>query len=106
MSNPKFLSLIFLVILFSAPGCMSTRLVGDYSTDNILPNRKTTITYAWGLLQAQDIAAGCESKTICQVTTQTNIGYILVAAVTLGLVVPQKISWECCTSVVKEEKLN
>lgn len=84
---------------------MNTRLIGYYSTSQIQPRQATRVTLAWGLVQGKDIAAECESKSICKVTNQTNLGYILVSALTVGLVVPQKIIWDCCPSTEPEEIL-
>ena len=93
----------FCLLLLS--GCMNTHLIGYYSTAQVQPKTATRLTLVWGLLQTQDIPAGCESKSICKVTNQTNLGYILVSAVTLGLVVPQKVIWDCCPTVEPEEIL-
>jgi hypothetical protein len=106
MSYSYLPKVLFLLVIIASQGCMSTRLVGDYSSDNILTHKKTTFTLLWGLLQPKDLPSGCESKTICKVTTQTNLGFILLSAASLGLVVPQKITWDCCPSKEPEEKLN
>lgn len=84
---------------------MSTRLVAHHDSDSIQSNQKTKVTYLWGLLQSKDIPAGCESNSLCNVTTQTNFGFILVSAVTLGAVVPQKVVWNCCPTPEEEEVL-
>jgi hypothetical protein len=96
---------LFTAMVWLATGCMNTRLIGYYSSGQIQPKEATRITLVWGLLQSQDIAAECESKSICKVTHQTNLGYILVSALTIGLVVPQKIIWDCCPSNEPEELL-
>lgn len=88
-----------------ASGCMNTRLIGYYSTSQIQPREATRVTLVWGLVQAKDIQAECESKSICKVTTQTNYAYIMVSALTMGLVVPQKFIWDCCPSSEPEEIL-
>jgi hypothetical protein len=84
--------------VFLASGCMNTRLIGQYSSSQIQAKEVTRVTLVWGLLQTKDIPAECESKSICKVTHRTNLAYILVSAATIGLVVPQKILWECCPS--------
>lgn len=91
------------LLLFS--GCMNQHLVGYYSTGQVQPKTATRITLVWGLVQSKDIPAECDSKSICKVTNQTNLGYILVSAATLGLVVPQKVIWDCCPAVESEEIL-
>jgi hypothetical protein len=84
---------------------MNTRLIGYYSSSQVQPRQATRWTLVWGLLQAPDIPAECESKSICKVTNQTNLAYILVSALTIGLVVPQKVIWDCCPGNEPEEIL-
>lgn len=99
-------TLLLVVTLLSLnTGCMTTRLVAKYDSDNIQVNKTTKVTLLWGILQAKDVPAACESKSICQVTTRTNIGQILISAVTLGIVVPQRLTWQCCPSVEPEVPL-
>ncbi len=74
---------------------MSTRVVSLYDNDSIVKNTKTTWTFAWGLAAPKDIDAKCDSKRISAAKSTTNLGYILISAVTLGIVVPQTIVWEC-----------
>ena len=103
MSRSYNAAILFMVLLTS--GCFNTRLVSLHSSDNIQKHTATRINYLWGIVQPKDIPAQCESNSICQVVTQTNIGYILLSAATLGIVVPQKVVWDCCPSDEKEEKL-
>jgi hypothetical protein len=107
--NLQLKSLCRLFLLSSclglASGCMNTRLIGYYSSSQVQPREATRWTLGWGLLQSPDIQAECESKSICKVTNQTNLAYILVSALTIGLVVPQKVIWDCCPSNEPEEIL-
>ena len=96
---------LWLLSLLLVTGCANTRLVSLHSSDNIQHHTATRVNYLWGLVQPKDIPAQCESQSICQVVTQTNLGYILLSAATLGIVVPQKVIWDCCPPVEKEEKL-
>jgi hypothetical protein len=98
--------LFLLAVLWLTAGCMSTRLVANYDSDNIVSHEATRVTLLWGILQPKDIPAECESKSVCKLSARTNIGYVLVAAVTLGAVVPQKVTWDCCPSTVPEGDLN
>jgi hypothetical protein len=97
----------FLFFLFTslASSCMTTRLAAQYDSDNVVSHKMTSWNFLWGLVQPADIAANCESKSICKVTSQTNLGYILVSALSLGIAVPQRVTWDCCPSVEKEEIL-
>jgi hypothetical protein len=74
---------------------MSTRVVSLHDSDSVVKNTKTTWSFAWGLVSPKDINAGCESKHLSSATNTTNLGYILLSTITLGIVVPQTIEWEC-----------
>ncbi|MEX0968593.1 MAG: hypothetical protein WD077_15280 [Bacteroidia bacterium] len=105
MNSIRNASLV-LTLLVMLSGCMTMKVVANYDTDNIVPSEKTRVIYLWGILQPNDIPAGCESKSICMVQVKTNIGYIMVSAITVGIVVPQKVVWDCCPSQVDEEHLD
>lgn len=96
---------ILLLLFLVTTGCANMRLVSLHSSDNIQHHTATRVNYLWGVIQPKDTPAKCESQSICQVVAQTNLGYILLSAVTLGIVVPQKLVWDCCPSNEKEEKL-
>lgn len=98
--------LIIIIIFLATTGCMNTHLVAKYDTASIQSSQATKVTLFWGILQPKDIPAKCESETICKVTTQTNIGFILISAITLGIVVPQKVIWDCCPSKERQDILH
>lgn len=104
MLKRKF-SFVLILFLLTATSCMNMRVVSYYDSDNIQPHEATKVTLFWGLLQARDIPAECESNSLCSVTAQTNIGFILLSAVTVGIVVPQKVLWQCCPVNEEEEVL-
>jgi len=74
---------------------MSTRIVSEYDNDSIVKHKKTSWTYAWGLVTPKDIDPECTSKRMNSVTSCTNLGYILLSAITIGIIVPQTVEWEC-----------
>jgi len=93
------LSLLFLF----TTGCMNTRLVGRYDSDSIVEHKETRVNFLWGLVQPVDISSECESESICQMTSRTNIGFVLVSAITAGIVVPQTVEWDCCPVEPEED---
>ncbi len=97
---------LLLVLVYLLSSCMSTRLVAFNDSFSIQSQQITRVTLFWGILQPKDIPAACDSKSICKVSAKTNIGYILVSALTLGAVVPQQIIWDCCPPNIPEEKLD
>lgn len=102
MRKIKF-HIVLLAICVMATSCMSTKLVAKYDSDNIIHHKATKITYLWGAIAPKDILAECESKAICQVKTETNLGFICISFITLGIVVPQKVVWDCCGTNIREE---
>ena len=95
---------VLLAICVMSTCCMSTKLVAKYDTDSIIHHKATKITYLWGAIVAKDIQAECDSNAlICQVKTETNLGFICISFLTLGIVVPQKIAWDCCKCPLKED---
>jgi hypothetical protein len=93
--NPGII--VFLVIiLFATTGCMNTRIVATYDSDNPVPQQVTKWNYFWGLVQPSDVETGSLCENICQVTVKNNLGYIILSSATLGIVVPTTVEYECC----------
>ena len=84
-----------LILIISSQSCISTRIVSEYDNNSIVKYSTTSWSYAWGLVTPKDIDPKCESKHMNSVTSSTNLGYILLSAITIGIVVPQTIEWEC-----------
>lgn len=93
---------IFLV-LFSVliQGCaIGPRVVTEYDSNSFANNplhQRVVWTYAWGLVQPKDVNPACDASFnhLNMVEAKTNIGFLLLSAVTLGVVVPMKIKWDC-----------
>jgi hypothetical protein len=97
-------------MLLTSQGCSSTRIVTIYDSNTIANNplnKKTTWTYAWGLIQPKDINPGCDINFVHMnsVTVKTNLGYILLSTITLGIVIPQRVEWTCAPAEIKPETL-
>lgn len=105
MSKIKF-SLLFVTIFLMHTGCMTTHLIAKYDSDLIQSQRTTKVIYLWGILPPRDVLAKCESQSICKIAVKTNLGFILISAATLGIVVPQNVEWDCCPSAVPLERIN
>lgn len=89
--------MVFLIPLAATTfSCMHMRIVAVNDSPNPVPNRETHWTWFWGLVQHPDIPTGEGCRSICKVKAVTNIGQILVSAVTLGIAVPQSLEYECC----------
>lgn len=89
------------LIAFILQSCATTTIVSDYKCDSFVNNpnyQKTTWSYFWGLKQPKDIDPKCESKKMNKVIVRTTAGTIILSAITLGIVIPQKTEW-CCAPI-------
>ena len=105
--RPLFCGLLAALLLLS---CSTTRIVTKYdcnTVDNNRVNSKTSWTFLWGLLQPKDIDPKCEPayNHLNKVEVKTNIGFILISAVTLGGIIPQKIEWCCAPQNIPTDTL-
>jgi hypothetical protein len=87
------------ILVFSSCS-MTTKIitVHDCNTiDNDPTNKRTSWTLLWGLMPQKPINPKCDSafNHLNKVEMKTNLGFILLSAVTLGAVVPQRVTW-CC----------
>ena len=82
-------------LLLTLSACMQMRVVAEYDSDNPLPRKATRWAFAWGLVQPNDIVDE-DCATLCLVETRTNLGYILISALSLGLAVPLSVEYQCC----------
>lgn len=93
------LLIIFVITLFS---CSQTKIITEYDcADAANVNKDTTVWhYFWGLKQSKDIRPQCDARYnhLNKVVVKTTPGNVLLTIITLGIVIPQRISW-CCAPV-------
>lgn len=95
-------SVIFLILAMALflNSCTTTRIVTKYDSDTFANNplhQRTTWSFAWGLVQPKDINPKCDSRFnhLDQVTVKNNLGFALISVLSLGIVMPQRVEWEC-----------
>lgn len=95
---------IFLITFLPATictltSCSSTKIITEYDcADATNINKDTTVWhYCWGLIQSKDIRPQCDKRYnhLNKVVVKSTPGYVLLTVITLGIVIPQKVSW-CC----------
>lgn len=96
----SFVLLFLLSGIMLTQSCSTYRVVAKNDPDHIKPHKRTLWTFAWGLVQAKDYRICIseeegESGAIDQIHIKTNIGYILLSAATVGIVVPVKVECYC-----------
>jgi hypothetical protein len=91
--------LFFIVINIIFGGCSTTKVITEYDcADAVNLNKDTTVYhYFWGLKQAVDIRPTCNPRYnhLNKVEVKSTAGNVLLTMLTLGIVIPQKLSW-CC----------
>ncbi|MFL5746900.1 MAG: hypothetical protein ACJ751_19640 [Niastella sp.] len=79
--------------------CSSTKIITEYDcADATNINKDTTVWhYCWGLIQSKDIRPQCDKRYnhLNKVVVKSTPAHVLLTVITLGIVIPQKISW-CC----------
>ena len=104
-------SFFFLFVLFSvSQSCSTVNVVSKYDCNTVARNSvnsKTTWTFAWGLVQPKDIDPHCETSFnhMNKVTVKTNLGYMLLSVVTIGIVIPQHVEWCCAPQEIPTDTL-
>jgi hypothetical protein len=103
-------SLVLVSFLTVMDSCSTTRIVTKYDCNTIANNpvnKRTTWAFAWGLVQPKDIDPKCEPSFnhLNKVEVKTNIGFILISAVTLGIVIPQQVTWCCAPQNIPTDTL-
>ncbi len=101
--------LLFITFMIGS-SCSTTKIVTKYDCNtavNNTVNKKTTWTFAWGLVQPKDIDPKCEPSFnhLNKVVVKTNLGFILLSAVTLGAVIPQRVEWCCAPQNIPTDTL-
>lgn len=103
MATKRFWNIVIASIItlgFSVGSCTTTRIVTKYDSDTFANNplnKRTTWSFAWGLVQPKDINPKCDSRSnhLDMVTVKNNLGFALISALSLGIVMPQRIEWSC-----------
>jgi hypothetical protein len=90
------LPVIFMCLFCS---CASTKVVTEYdAADAFSLSKDTTVWhYFWGLKQAAPLRPDCDPSFnyLSMVRVRTTPLQVILSFVTLGIVLPQRISWSC-----------
>lgn len=91
---PKLL--IFSLYLLLQTSCMTTRVVGTYDSSSPVPEKATRWNLFWGLMPQRDLKTTPDCPSICVFEVKTNMGYILLSTISLGMAVPTRVKYQCC----------
>jgi len=88
--------LLALALMWSLGGCYHYRLTPQNATPAVRVSRKTVHSLAWGLVQTNLDGKGvCMGNGVTDVVFTTNLGFILLGVVTLGIWVPSQVEYAC-----------
>jgi hypothetical protein len=86
-----------LSLILLGTGCYHYHIMPDRVPVSTDPRSETRVAFLWGLVQPNDIVPPNCPRTVplAQVTASTNLGFVFIGALTLGIVLPQDIEWQC-----------
>jgi hypothetical protein len=104
----RFVSFMCLIVVVNS--CTTTRVVSKYSCNTVANNpvnKKTTWAFFWGLVQPVDVVPNCDPlfNHLNKVETKTNLGFAIITTATLGIVMPQRVSWCCAPPEIATDTL-
>lgn len=79
----------------ASSACYTVRAQAPGVVPNPETEGKVVWSFAWGLVQATPQITNCNEAPLSTVTTKNNFGFALLTVVTLGLVSPMRIEWNC-----------
>ncbi|HSC54619.1 MAG TPA: hypothetical protein VLC98_13400 [Phnomibacter sp.] len=87
------------LLVASTESCTATKIVSKYDCADAagIKHDTTVWHFFWGLVQKSDINPGCDPRFnhLNQVAAKTTFGTVAVSFLSLGMAIPQKMSW-CC----------
>jgi hypothetical protein len=77
-------------------GCYHYRLTPQNVTAAVRMPKRTVHSLAWGLVQTNlDDKGVCMGNGVTDIVVTTNLGFILIGVVTLGVWVPSQVEFAC-----------
>jgi Bor protein len=90
--------ILALALASALAGCYHHRLVPRNVTPAVRVPKQTVHSLAWGLVQTNlDDQGVCMGNGVTDVVVSTNLGFILIGVVTLGIWVPSQIEYACAS---------
>ena len=94
---------LFVACVMVASGCYHYRVTPARSAHADDGHSVTQHALAWGLIQPSAEKPECQGNGAAEVTVNTNFGYVLIGAVTLGFWLPVEVEWKCAKDRVRPE---
>ena len=79
--------------------CYTTTVMPKNVAQVHTPQKHTSWSFLWGIIEDKKLKntdrVDCKGNGLSTVTIKSNAGYILLSFVTLGIVVPIQIEYDC-----------
>lgn len=97
MRNAACAWIVSATLLVTSTGCYHYRVVVPGAPAHATEPRRVRVnSYLWGIINDPDVLAdNCVSGKLSEVHATTNLGYILISVLTVGLWVPLDLEWQC-----------
>jgi hypothetical protein len=90
-----------LATVLATSGCYHYRVTPARSVPADDGHSTTLHSIAWGLVQSKAEEPECQGNGAAEVAAHTNLGYVLLGVVTLGIWVPLELEWKCAKDPVR-----
>lgn len=96
MSSPTLRRAAAAAVVAATAACYHQYVAVARPDPEVRSGSKTVYSYAWGLLHSRDTVAVCpETNAIDQLEVKANFGQTMLGLLTLGIVVPRRVTWRC-----------
>jgi hypothetical protein len=99
----RVVSGLTLAAALAASGCYHYRVTPARSVPADDGHSTTLHSIAWGLVQSSAERPECQGNGAAEVAAHTNLGFVLLSVVTLGIWVPLELEWKCAKDPVRVE---
>ena len=101
------IGVVIAALLALSPACYHYHIKGNRVTPTTEARSHTRVAYLWGLIQPEDIVPeNCPRKVpLAEVSSHTNLGYLLIGTLTLGTVLIHRIEWRCASYPTGESNI-
>lgn len=99
ISNPAGAFVAAVALLLSLQGCYTYRVIPETTSANRTAVGDTTLyAYFWGLSPPPTVEPkNCDGNGTAKVVVRKTFFHSLLTAITLGVVAPVNLQWECAT---------
>ncbi len=100
-NTPRVVMLMLSILMITMQSCVTTRITNNPPNTDCpaggkrLCHRETHWIYFWGLGNNKEFIAKCKDGNIATVEIKHNYGYTAITFLTLGIVTPQTLEWNC-----------